>query len=161
MPVNIHRGTTWPTDDSYSETALLPSLLIGGGPETIIGALKVCGLDAIADRLSYLHALVEDDENEPSINLDSLRKLALFLLSERRLKKPQIATNPDGLVQVEWSVGERGILAMVFLPSGLIRFAAISAPAQRDAECERVSGILSKSDTMNAIRAFTDGLACQ
>ena len=117
------------------------------------------GLIAIADRLSYLHRLVEDHQNEQSINLDSLRELALFFLSERQLVNPQIGVNPDGLVQVEWSIGERGTLAMVFLPSGFIRFAAISAPAQRGVESTRISGTLPKSETMGAIRPFTDRLA--
>ena len=70
---------------------------------------------------------------------------------------PQIGVNPDGLVQVEWSIGGRGgTLAMVFLPSGFIRFAAISAPAQRGVESTRISGTLPKSETMGAIRPFTD-----
>ena len=128
-------------------------------PEAIITVLRRGGLDAVADRLSYLHRLVEDDQDEPSINLDSLRKLALFLLTEQQLGNPQIGVNPDGLTQAEWPVGEKGVLAMEFLPSGFIRFVAISAPAQRGVECKRVSGTLSKSETLNAIRPFTDRLA--
>ena len=128
-------------------------------PEAIITALRRCGLDAVSERLSYLYELVEDDPDEPSINLDSLRKLALFLLNERQLGNPQIGVNPDGLALAEWPVGEKGVLAMEFLPSGFIRFAAISAPAKRGVECKRVSGTLSKSETMNAIRPFTDRLA--
>ena len=149
-----------PTADVDSEPRLFSSLpSTAAMPETIITTLRLCGLDAIADRLSYLHRLVEDDQNEQSINIDSLRELALFFLSERQLGNPQIGINPDGLAQVEWSVGERGTLAMVFLPSGFTRFAAISAPAQRGVERKRVSGTLSKSETMDAIRPFTDRIA--
>ena len=130
-------------------------------PETIITALRRCGLDAVADRLGYLHRLIEDDQDEPSINLESLRKLALFLLSERKLGNPQIGVDPNGLAQAERPVGENGVLAMVFLPSGFIRFAAIEAPARRGVECKRASGTLSKSETLNAVRPFTDRLASQ
>ena len=106
--------------------------------------------------LSYLHRIVEDDQDEPSINLDSLRKLALFLLSERRLGNPQLGVNPNGLILAEWPVGEKGVLAMEFLASGGIRFAAISGPAQSGVETKRISGTLSKSETLNAVRPFTD-----
>ena len=128
-------------------------------PEAIITVLRRGRLDAVADRLSYLHRLVEDDQDEPPINFDSLRELALFFLSERQLRDPQIGINPDGLTQAEWPVGEKGVLAIEFLPSGFIRFAAISAPAHPGVECKRVSGTLSKSETLNAIRPFTDRLA--
>ena len=161
LPASYIRGWAMrPTEYVDSDSWLTPSLPINvATPEKIITALRLCGLIAIADRLSYLHRLVEDHQNEQSINLDSLRELALFFLSERQLVNPQIGVNPDGLVQVEWSIGERGTLAMVFLPSGFIRFAAISAPAQRGVESTRISGTLPKSETMGAIRPFTDRLA--
>ena len=155
---NIQPWAIRPTDDVDSGPWFIPSLPISTAamPEKIIAALRLCNLDAIADRLSYLHRLVEDDQDEQSINIDSLRELALFFLSERQLVNPQIGVNPDGLAQVEWLVGERGSLAMVFLPSGFIRFAAISAPAQRGVERKSVNGTLPKSETMDAIRPFTD-----
>ena len=159
--VNVRRWAIRPTDDVDSEPWFIPILPISTAamPEKIIAGLRLCNLDAIADRLSYLHRLVEDDQDEQSINIDSLRELALFFLSERQLVNPQIGVNPDGFAQVEWLVGERGALAMVFLPSGLIRFAAISAPAQRGVERKSVNGTLPKSETMDAIRPFTDRLA--
>ena len=158
---NIQPWAIRPTDDVDSEPWVIPILPISTAamPEKIIAGLRLCNLDAIADRLSYLHRLVEDDQDEQSINIDSLRELALFFLSERQLVNPQIGVNPDGFAQVEWLVGERGALAMVFLPSGLIRFAAISAPAQRGVERKSVNGTLPKSETMDAIRPFTDRLA--
>ena len=155
---NVGRWAIRPTDDVDAGPWFIPSLPISTAamPEKIIAALRLCNLDAIADRLSYLHRLVEDDQDEQSINIDSLRELALFFLSERQLVNPQIGVNPDGLAQVEWLVGERGALAMVFLPSGFIRFAAISAPAQRGVERKSVNGTLPKSETMDAIRPFID-----
>ena len=171
-----HKWVTWPTDDLSSQVStawlskarrppvwsiedLSSQISKAAMPETIITALKRCGLDAVSKRLSYLYELVEDDQDEPSINLDSLRELALFFLRERQLENPQIGVNPDGLAQAEWPVGEKGVLAMVFLASGLIRFAAISAPAQPGVESKRVSGTLSRSETLSAIRPFTDCLA--
>ena len=119
--------------------------------------LRLHGLDAIADRLNYLHRLAAEDPDEQPMAVDSLRGLALFLMSERQLPDPQIAISPEGYAQVEWRVGERGILAMEFLPfDRLIRFAAISAPAQRGVQRQSVHGTLPADQALNAIYAIKD-----
>ena len=127
----------------------------GSTHEEIIAVLRLFDLNAIADRLSYLRQLVEDDPDEPSMALESLRAMALFLMSERQLAAPQIGVTPDGLAQIEWRLPTNGILAMEFLSSGLIRFAAISAPAQPGIERLNVNGILHKDAVLEAVRPFT------
>ena len=87
--------------------------------------------------------------------LESLQAMALFLMSERQLAAPQIGVTPDRLAQIEWRFPTNGILAMEFLSSGLIRFAAISAPAQRGVERLSVNGTLHKAAVLEAIRPFT------
>ena len=124
-------------------------------PEVVIAVLRVFRLDAIADRLDYLQRLVEGDPDEPSMVPESLRALVHFLIDEQQLPAPQISVSPDGLAQIEWRIPTNGILAMEFLPSGLIRFAAISAPARSGVERENVNGTLSKDATLDAIRPFT------
>ena len=126
--------------------------------EEIIAVLRSFGLDAIADRLNYLRQLVEDDPDEPSMSIESLRALALFLMSERQLPDPRIGVTPDGLAQIEWRLPTNGILAMEFLSSGLIRFAAISVPAQRGVERLSVNGTLPKDAALEAVRPFTSRL---
>ena len=132
-----------------------PHIESAGTHEEIIAVLKSFGRDAIADRLNYLHQLVEDEPDEPSMALESLRAMALFLMSERQLAVPQIGITPDGLAQIEWRFPTNGILAMEFLSSGLIRFAAISAPAQRGVERLSVNGTLHKDAALGAVRPFT------
>lgn len=102
--------------------------------DLIIKELRKSGLGEVADRLSYLQQLAADDPDERPMNVDSLRELAAFLLSERRLPHPQIGVSPDGLAQAEWRLpgvaGDPqggGILALEFLRPGLIRFAGLSA----------------------------------
>ncbi len=123
--------------------------------EEIIAVLRSFGLDETANRLNYLRQLVEDDPDEPSMALESLRAMALFLMSERQLVAPQIGVTPDGVAQIEWRFPTNGILAMEFLSSGLIRFAAISAPAQRGVERLSVNGTLHKDAALEAVRPFT------
>ena len=122
----------------------------------ILTALEQSGLGATAARLLHLRRLADEDPEEPDIPIESLRGLASFLLNQPRLPSPRLGVGPEGLIQAEWRVPEDGILALKFLPTGFVRFAAVSAPAQTGIERRRVNGTLPASDVSDAIRAFTD-----
>ena len=122
--------------------------------EEIIAVFRLFGLNAIADRLGYLRSLSNDDPDEPPVEIESLRAMAFFLMSERQLPDPQIGVSSDGLAQIEWQLPAGGILAMVFLSSGLIRFAAVSAPAQPGVERPSVNGTLPKDGALAAVQPF-------
>ena len=121
----------------------------------IVAVLRLFGLDAIADRLGYLRSLADDDPDESPIEIESLRAMALFIMRQRRLPDPRIGVTPGGLMQIEWQVPPNGILAMEFLPSGLIRFAAISAPVQRGENRLSVNGTLPTEEALRAVESFT------
>ena len=135
-----------------------PRLVDLASCSSIIASLRQAGLDMVADRLGYLQSLVEDDPDEPPIALESLRQMALFLVSERQLGDPQIGVSPDGLMGAQWRTDDDDLVAMEFLADGLIRFAAISASSGSDLERQRVSGILGKSETLQALGSFTSRL---
>lgn len=150
----------WPTFVQITtRPAWESTIATASAPKEIIAVLRLFGLDAIADRLGYLRQLVEDDPDEPSMAIESLRALAIFLMGERQLPDPRIGVTPDGLAQIEWRFPTNGILAMEFLSSGLIRFAAISAPAQRGVERLSVNGTLPKDAALEAVRPFTSRLS--
>lgn len=122
--------------------------------EEIIAVLPLLGLGAVADRLAYLRELSgDDDPNEPSMALASLRELALFFVSEQRHSDPEIGVSPDGLLQAEWPVRDGGVVAMKFLPAGLIQFAAISN-GTNGSQRFRIHGTLPKDQALDAARAF-------
>ena len=124
------------------------------------------GLVPVVDRLRYLRQLAVDDADEPRMKVGSLRELARFLLSERWLPRPQIGVSPDGLAHAEWvlpgddeDTSGSGILAMEFLDSGLIRFAAVSPRTpQGDSRRMRVNGTLPKTEAVQAVQPFTSTL---
>ena len=132
-----------------------PQIVNAGSHEEVIAVLRLFRLDAVADRLGYLCSLAYDDPDEAHLEIESLRPMALFLMSHRQLRDPQIGVTPNGLMQIEWRLPSNGILAMEFLLSGLIRFAAISAPAQRGVDRLSVNGTLPVGATLEAVRPFT------
>lgn len=127
---------------------------IGAAPrhEEIIDAINVLGHRTIADRLRYLHGLAEDDD-EPAMSLASLRKLALFLVSQGDLVVPEIGLGPDGMLQAQWRLSG-GMLAMKFMPDDLIQFAAVSGRAFGEGRRRRVRGTLPKDEVLAAVRRF-------
>ena len=136
--------TTWPTRIAAESTH-----------EGIIAVLRLFGLEKVADRLDYLRALIADDPDETPMDVESLRAMSLFLMGERQLPEPEIGTTPDGLIQTEWRTPPNGILAMEFLRSGFIRFAAVSAPAQKGVDRLSVNGTLPKDEALAAVLPFT------
>lgn len=149
----------WVVTDSQTSTADPVSRIedrIGAASrhEEIIDALLVLGHRGIADRLRYLHDLAEDDDDEPAILLASLRKLALFLVSEQGLVAPEIGLSPDGLLQAQWRLMGGGVSAMKFLPDDLIQFAAVSGQGPGEGRRRRVHGTLAKDEVLAAVRRF-------
>ena len=124
----------------------------------IIAILRLFGLGGIANRLCYLRNLADEEPDETPIEINSLRSMALFLMGERQLHDPQIGVTPDGLAHVEWRLRANGILAMQFLTSGQIRFAALSAAAEPGAERPNVRGTLPQKEILAAVRSFTRNL---
>lgn len=118
--------------------------------------LEQSGFGAIAARLVHLHRLVDDDPEEPIISIESLRGLASFLQHEPRLPSPRIGVGPTGVMQAEWRVAEDGMLALKFLPSKFIRFAAIYPRGQLGCKRRRFSGTLPASEVREQVRPFME-----
>ena len=131
----------------------------------IVAVLRSQALQTVADRIDYLHELAEDDPEEQPIALESMRHMARFLLGHRELPDPEVGTSPNGFAQVEWILpdasqdqADNGLLAMEFLPSPLVRFAALSAPYRPGVDRLTVHGTLPADEAFDAVRAFTAGL---
>lgn len=122
--------------------------------EEIFDVLPRLGFRRIAERLKYLHKTTSDDDPEdPSMTLSSLRQLALFFASDRpSIGDPEIGISPDGCLQAEWLMSMGG-LAMKFLSTELIQFAAISKSIV-DGNRLSVYGTLPKYQALQALRPF-------
>ncbi len=150
--------------------------------DAIVTVMRLCGLTAIADRLNHLRALIAEDPDEPDLVLESLRSFADFFLCDDRLPVPEVGVGPEGFLEAEWRIPAKreasvfaplvrwvrpderywgkgdGILAMKFLPSGSIQYAAVSEPVGQGKVRLRSSGVYSKDSIMPAIQAFTSRL---
>lgn len=136
-----------------------PLVISATTSEEIVAVFRLFGVEAVANRLSYLRSLSDDDPEERPIDVESLRAMALFLMRERQLPDPQIGITLDGLMQIEWRMPPSGILAMEFRHSEMIRFAAISPSLEPGVDRHRVAGTLVAKDALAAVRPFTSLLS--
>lgn len=143
----------------------------------IVDTLKSHGLNEVASRLDQLKEMITGDPDEPDLVIESLRSFADFIMQETHLPVPEIGAGPEGYVEAEWRIPSRGgrkaasderywgrgegILAMKFLPTGFVRFAAISRPAGQGKERLRITGILPRNSISPAVQLFTSRLAVQ
>ena len=147
-------GGSIDTSDGDPCTSLVNRILAATQHDEIIDVMPLLGLRTIAERLDYLYEISgDDDSNGTRMTLTSLRALALFFVSEPQRDEPNIGISPDGHLLAEWRVRDGGILAMKFLPDGLIQFAAVwSATAvQRPL---RIHGTLPKDQATGSVRAL-------
>ena len=127
--------------------------------QEITGLLREFGRISVADRLDYLRGLHDDDPDEPLLELESLRTLASFLLSEGQMRDPEIGLAPSGLVVGQWRLPPGGILAMEFHAHDWIRFAGIGSNPRPTDQRQRISGTLEKHKAINVVRDLTRQLA--
>ena len=119
--------------------------------------------------------MLDEDPDEPDLAIESLLSFAEFLHTGRpAFWFRKIGAGPEGFVEAEWRISSNGesmaatderywgrgdgILAMKFLPTGLIRFAATSGPAGRGKERLRTSGILPRTSILPAVQTFVSRL---
>ena len=137
-------------------------------------ALRLHGLNQLAARLTHLSAMIANDPDEPELVIESLRSFAAFFMQEKCLPVPEIGADPQGFLEAEWRIPASegsipasgdphwgcgdGILAMKFLSTGLVQFAATSGPARQGKERLRTGGILPKMDIMSAVQPFVSRL---
>ena len=141
----------------------------------VVDALRSHGLDEVAARLAHVGAMLSDDLDGPDLVIESLRSFADFFMQQHRLPVPEIGVGPQGYLEAEWRLpanggamvasDERywgrgdGILAMKFLPTGLVQFAATSGPAGQGKERLTTRGILPENRVMSAVQTFVSRLA--
>ena len=150
--------------------------------EGIIEFLKSLGLVSISNRLEYLHREISEDPDEFPMSADSLGKFAGFVRDNPLPGSPSVWVDTYGYVGLEWRIPDPdrsevlsasetaprdddhlwgkgdGILAMVFLPSGLVKFSGTSGPVGQGLERLMIGGTFPQAAVMSAVQPFLSRL---
>lgn len=106
----------------------------------VIDKLVVSGFAGVAERLTYLYDVTEEDEE--AIRLDSLRGFAALMIKNRGIHLPQITVTDDGLIQAVWKHPRQGTLVMDFQESGDVEFTLLYGRWDQGTKRRRLSGEL-------------------
>lgn len=123
----------------------------------VIDMAKHAGLGKVADRLSYLYGLPQENGADP-MDPDSARSLVSFLIKHhQKLPETGITMNPEGHVHGEWEFTQDSNLATQFLPSGDIWF--VYSIRDQDTGYFRIreKGTLSQEEMFKMIMPLVNG----
>ena len=144
-------------DLSISQPPQLQKIESAKTVENVINSLHSSNLIEIAERLRYLQSVVEEDEENDPIELQSLQNFGKFALRER-LPTPQIGITLKGLVQAVWRLPYFGTLVMNFQKDDDVTFSVLYNQRTLEGRRRKVSGDLPPHRVMLCISDFAHEL---
>ena len=116
------------------------------------GVSKIQFAQELAVKLNFLNEVVNEDPDENSISIDSMRNFISFLQNTTNLKCPKIALTPSNEIHAQWRTAPNRHFAAVFLQTGETRF-VIFTPNSKDPEMiDRISGLTSVDSLLETIQ---------
>jgi hypothetical protein len=106
----------------------------------------------LANRLYYLHDIVNEDPDEIPISIESLRNFISFLQDTSNLKNPSVVITPSGEIRAQWRTAPNRHFAAAFLPSGDARFVIFKPNPKDPDKIDRFSGITSTDALMETVQ---------
>lgn len=106
----------------------------------------------LAVKLNFLNELVNEDPDDGSISIDSMRNFINFLQNTTNLRCPSVALTPSNEIHAQWRTASNRHFAVVFLQTGETRF-VIFSPNSKDPELiDRISGLTSVDSLLETIK---------
>ena len=98
--------------------------------------LRVNGRPILADKLITMFQHIEEDPDEPAVNIVSLRDMAWCMVKHKNFVDPSIGPDRYGMVYAQWRIMGDGVLVVSFLGNNEI---LLVAQADRDGSTVDVS----------------------
>ena len=117
---------------------------------TFVALLVSAGQDAVAERVLKLFRIVDEDPEKHPVETESLRNFTAFFSTYLDLGVPAVGVDGEGSIQAEWRTAERGVVVMVFLPDGRVRYAGVAG--LNPANTIRVRGTVHREDVLEQLR---------
>ena len=127
----------------------------------IVEVVRRCEHEAIADRLAYLIELDAEVPDEVPMDIDSLRSVAAFVLSERELYDPGIGVGPDGMVGLSWRLPPNGMIYLRFKGRGPVRYGVVTPTANDGDRRPHASGAAPVAEVMELVRPYLNRALAQ
>lgn len=129
-------------------------VMIAKTHDEVVREFRSAGLTDIADRIEYLRGLAADGSDGVDFDLKSLRHMASLFLSHSGLPTPQIVVDDAGCAHATWRIPDKGIIIMVFLPSGMVKYSGIFQPSESGGQQWNTRGTLPPDQVAETLRPF-------
>ena len=105
----------------------------------------------LAVKLNFLNEVVNEDPDEDSISIDSMRNFISFLQNTANLKCPNVALTPSNEIHAQWRTAPNRHFAAVFLSTGETRFVIFTQNSKDPEMIDRISGLTSVATLLETI----------
>ncbi len=106
----------------------------------------------LAAKLNFLNKVVDEDPDEDSISIDSMRNFISFLQNTTNLKCPNVALTPSNEIHAQWRTAPNRHFAAVFLPTEETRFVIFTPNSKNPEMTDRISGLTSVDSLLETIQ---------
>jgi len=110
---------------------------------------KIQFAEELAARLNFLYEVAkEEDPDEVPISPESLSNFIGFLQNTPNLRYPSIVLTPSNEISAQWRTAPNRHFAVLFLPTGEVRFVIFTPNPGDPDKTDRLSGITSVDSLM-------------
>ena len=106
----------------------------------------------LVNKLNFLDKVVNEDPDEDSISIDSMRNFISFLQNTTNFKCPNVALTPSNEIHAQWRTAPNRHFAAVFLPTGETRFVIFTPNTKNPEMTDKISGITSVDSLLETIQ---------
>lgn len=122
--------------------------------EDVVKEFRSSSLNDIADRIERLRKSAADSNGGVDFDLKSLRQMASMLLSHSYLPAPQLTVDDAGCAHAMWKMPDSGVILMVFLPYGMVRYRGVFQPPESSGPQWNTQGVLPLGQVMSTLQPF-------
>ena len=123
--------------------------------DDIVRIISQSNFDYIKTYIDDLRKLIDDDEEDDTMHLESLRSFVLFLLNNPKIRIPKINITPNSFIDARWDESDHTTtLIMEFLPVNQISLAVVKRKFDTTHERQYVSKRVSSEAIMEEIRSI-------
>ena len=121
--------------------------------DSIVDSLPVVHR-ATKQKLVKLKSILDQDDDEPEMDLDSLRSLVRFLANHEDLPVPRMAATNEGRLHIEWRIAPDGMITMQFVSATIVNY-MVAFPAKVEITLNDTG---SRSEAYNALSQYFENL---
>lgn len=115
---------------------------------------KIPFAQKLTARLKFLYDVAKEDADEVPMQPESLSNFIAFLQNTPNLRYPDVVLTPSNEIRAQWRTAPNRHFAVVFLPTGEVRFVIFTPNLREPDKIDRLSGMTSVDTLMDIAQPY-------